>query len=597
MQNTIKIASLDASYNTTIRILLFSLFATMSATVLFALIFASVRVSASVDTPVSITVPAACTMTGTGASSHTATLTPGTYSAASGSAYENGIGATTLTTFCNDAEGFSIYAIGYTNDTLGNTNLVGNTTGETIATKAYASGDTASNWSMKVNKVDDATSYMPVNMYIDGSFDDYHAVPSTYAKVAHFSASAGPSSTDATLGAKVTTTYASYASNTQVADTYTGQVKYIMVHPNAFVAGTYGITYNANGGSGTMAAEVAIPNYEEHTLATNTFTPPTDKIFKGWCTTNTSQTECTDGTFYAPEEIILPSTITGNTTLNLYAIWRDPYTIADAEYLQEVGACPGTLTTNQAYQIRDSRDGQYYHVAKLADGKCWMLDNLALDLTDSTILNSLSAANTHIDENNETAILTSLKNGNRDAGSQYATGGLTTDPSVNYSVPMANLNSKNIIPSDAISQAGNYKVGGYYNYCAATAGSYCYGNGTDEGTSIGDATNDICPKGWRLPTGDYGREFSNLAYAIYGSTGYSPDATAYADYRNALHLPLSGYFSNEVYNQGSNGYWWSSTRGDNNYMYVLSAQTNYLFPGGNTSYRNGAKNIRCIMDL
>ena len=47
---------------------------------------------------VNITVPVACTMTGTIASGqeHTATLQPGTYSGASSSAYENGIGKTTL---------------------------------------------------------------------------------------------------------------------------------------------------------------------------------------------------------------------------------------------------------------------------------------------------------------------------------------------------------------------------------------------------------------------------------------------------------------------------------------------------------------------
>lgn len=63
---------------------------------------------ASADTEVidsvQLNVPVACTMSGAG-TTHTATLDPGTYSGASGSEYENGIGKTTMTTICNDDNG------------------------------------------------------------------------------------------------------------------------------------------------------------------------------------------------------------------------------------------------------------------------------------------------------------------------------------------------------------------------------------------------------------------------------------------------------------------------------------------------------------
>ncbi|MBQ6414428.1 hypothetical protein IJI28_02310, partial [Candidatus Saccharibacteria bacterium] len=45
------------------------------------------------------------------------------------------------------------------------------------------------------------------------------------------SSTTDPSTTDTTLGAKIETTYATYISSSQPADTYTGQVKYTMVHP------------------------------------------------------------------------------------------------------------------------------------------------------------------------------------------------------------------------------------------------------------------------------------------------------------------------------------------------------------------------------
>ncbi|MBQ3433115.1 hypothetical protein IJG22_02340, partial [Candidatus Saccharibacteria bacterium] len=118
----------------------------------------------SAVTVTSITVPVACTMRGTGTESHTATLAPNTYSGASGSEYENGIGKTTLTAICNDDNGFAIYAIGYTGnsyDSENHTKLVGSNTGGTIATKAYAAGDTTSNWSMKLTKVTNPVSGDP----------------------------------------------------------------------------------------------------------------------------------------------------------------------------------------------------------------------------------------------------------------------------------------------------------------------------------------------------------------------------------------------------------------------------------------------------
>ena len=209
----------------------------------------------SVTDDVSITVPVACAMTSIIATGqeHTATLQPGTYSGASGSAYENGIGKTTLATHCNDYNGFSIYAIGFTGETEGDNTLVGTSAsgGATIPTKVYESTDTTSNWSMKVTKITDtSTTFNPNNMTITNSFDSWHTVPDDYTKVAEYHASTGSSATDQSLGAKVETTYAFYISASQPADTYTGKVKYVMVHPyDQTTPSSDGIqvTYNGNG--------------------------------------------------------------------------------------------------------------------------------------------------------------------------------------------------------------------------------------------------------------------------------------------------------------------------------------------------------------
>ena len=231
-------------------------YALLTMTILSGIVLMSNTTSATKSVSnASVSVPEACTMTGSGMNSHTATITPGTFSASSGSDYENGIGKTTFTVICNDYNGFAIYAIGYTGDSYDDTNhtkLVGSNTNAAIDTAVYSSGDTTSSWSMKVNKVTDSTiSYLPTNMSIQNSFDSWHTIPDTYTKVAQYKASTGSSTTDTTLGAKIDTTYAAFIAPNQPGDTYVGQVKYVMIHPYNEGEPVYenqvGIIYEGNG--------------------------------------------------------------------------------------------------------------------------------------------------------------------------------------------------------------------------------------------------------------------------------------------------------------------------------------------------------------
>ena len=206
----------------------------IALTLLSGAVLTSSKVNADNDSvvdDVSITVPVSCTMSGTGMNTHTAALPNGIYSGGT-EEYASGIGSTTLSVFCNDNNGFSIYAIGYTGDTLGNNNLVGTNTNLTIPTGVYQSGDTTSKWSMKVSAGTDSGDTTNHPLTIDNNFGNFHAVPGEndgYMRVAHkdsFTAMSGTPS-----GATLTTTYDVYISATQAADTYTGQVKYVMVHP------------------------------------------------------------------------------------------------------------------------------------------------------------------------------------------------------------------------------------------------------------------------------------------------------------------------------------------------------------------------------
>ena len=185
---------------------LFGLFLLLNATGVYA-------ESSAVDN-VTVTIPVSCSITSMVNTEHTATVDLGTY--------EDEIGETTFNVFCNDANGFSVYAVGYSDNTYGNTvmmpSIIDPSNG--ITTGIATSGGT-SNWAMKLSAV--SGDYAPI---LETGFNDYHAIPAEYTKVASFA-----SSTDATTGSSFKSTYAAYVSQGQPADTYTGKVKYTVVHP------------------------------------------------------------------------------------------------------------------------------------------------------------------------------------------------------------------------------------------------------------------------------------------------------------------------------------------------------------------------------
>ena len=168
--------------------------------------------ASSVVDEFTVTVPESCSLTSTVGTAHTATIE---------GVYSDDIGETTINAFCNDSEGFSVYAVGYTDDTFGNNTMKPSTLADTkaIATGLATSGDT-SNWAMKLTSLSD-------NYTLTNDFNSYHLVPDEYTKVATY-----PSNTTTTAGVNIKSTYAAYISQTQPADTYTGKVKYTIVHPS-----------------------------------------------------------------------------------------------------------------------------------------------------------------------------------------------------------------------------------------------------------------------------------------------------------------------------------------------------------------------------
>ncbi|MBR2994702.1 hypothetical protein IKF32_02185 [Candidatus Saccharibacteria bacterium] len=261
-----------------------------------------------------------------------------------------------------------------------------------------------------------------------------------------------------------------------------------------------------------------------------------------------------------------------------------------------------SMAQGTAYLLYDSRDEQQYHVAKLADGNIWMLDNLALDPTDPTTVANMNASNT----NASAEAITNLLNGGN-AGSNAgwsSTAVADVDSGFNsYTAPMINNASKDTVVTSY--GAGSGKVGIYYNYCAASASTYCYalGQGVDVPNTDIDAPQDICPANWRMPTGgnydDSNQTGSGEYYALGTALGLIFDEDEWGftgtTYQTALSTPLSGYYSSSsAGDQGNWGYWWSSTYSDRNGMYSLDADSSYVNPALNYGRYSGFT-MRCLV--
>ena len=185
----------------------------------------------------------------------------------------------------------------------------------------------------------------------------------------------------------------------------------------------------------------------------------------------------------------------------------------------------------------DTRDNNTYTVSKLADGKCWMTQNLRIAGKTLTPADS--------------------------------------DVTTNYTIPASSISGFN---SYDTSNAYVDSDGGFYTWYTATAGTGTYS------MSSGNTTVSICPKGWRLPTGGDSGEFKAL------NNRYS----SYSDLMANIDFTLSGNVnSGSRRDQGSYGYYWSSTVVSGGYPYYLYLNTSNIYPANYINKSLGFS-VRCI---
>ena len=187
----------------------------------------------------------------------------------------------------------------------------------------------------------------------------------------------------------------------------------------------------------------------------------------------------------------------------------------------------------------DTRDDNTYTVSKLADGRCWMTQNLRI------INKTITPAD--------------------------------SDVTANYTIPASSRSDFN---SYDTSNAYVDSDGGFYNWYTATAGTGTQALSThDQNTTV-----SICPKGWRLPTGGNGGEFNILDNSYDSSFLRSIP----------VNLTLSGNVAiSSRGGQGSYGEYWSSTIYSSGDAYDLSLNASNAGSAKHYDKINGFS-VRCI---
>ena len=470
---------------------------------------------------VSVNIPVACTMVGTPTSAHTASITGGTR--------VPDIGITTVNTVCNDRNGYIVYAMGTTQN--GTTPVLSANIGSEydIFTGTGSSSDGRSSWGMKLAQVTGDDEYPPT---IATGYDSYTDVPSTWTKVA----SRG-SGTSKTVNSQFTTTYAVYTTIDQPAGTYSGQVKYVMLHPST-------------------------TNVKPTTTLADAF----DKAGKTQKTV-TDPVTGQSGSFYKMQDMdnAICSAVTPNDN-------------------------PGY----DEIQLVDDRDDKIYWVARLKDGNCWMTQNLDLDLSNSTTLTSL---NTDLNDNSLAGAYGQGYTYNASTGlitwtpatTASSTGSWSNQNFYPYSKDRGKYYPEGTPTTETINDYHRLN-GNYYNWTASIASNDSSAVTSDTSGNVGvNPQNSICPKGWRLPTvssvADY-NEFSRLV-SLYGNTPAKIMA-------GPLWFVRSGYVNGgNIDNSGSYGNYWSSTVASETnarYLYFYGSDISPAYSYG----RSLGFSVRCL---
>ena len=503
-------------------LLIFSIF-------VFTIPHSSAEISSGADN-IQLVLSTSCTVNAVVTEAHETSL--------HGGQKDDNVGNTKLSAFCNDNNGYSIYAVGSSGDIDGNTDLI-NTVNESynIHTGVYNENNASnpSSWAMKLTAGTgtgiDPTTGGPVPTTpptIINGFDDYSAIPNVYTQVAKRTSGTSMITDSDASGSYLNTTYQIYANSYQPAGTYNGKVKYAIVHPNS---------------------------------SHNTI-PDLDTAF------------AVAGKMKVYEE-------GGNSY----------YAMQDMN--SQICSLVGNSGEVAATQLVDLRDSKLYWVAKLADGHCWMTQNLDFNINANATLNS-QTTDLNVAYDSSTGQYAEYNNGYTESNGVIYWKPASSATTIDFTgTAVPGWQNSNTTPYTANktddTETGHASLGNYYNWSAAIASN----NSSILTSSV--AENSICPKGWKLPDSS-NKDFGNLlaAYNVISSntsSGYVPGGFDIM-ISSPLYFIRPGWVGGSLIRVGDDGYYWSNTPNDNN-AYLMSFSSGSVNP--NSQYtRNDGFSIRCL---
>jgi uncharacterized protein (TIGR02145 family) len=181
-------------------------------------------------------------------------------------------------------------------------------------------------------------------------------------------------------------------------------------------------------------------------------------------------------------------------------------------------------------------------VKLLADGKCWMTENLRIANKTLTSEDSDVASEFTIPASNEFGF-----------------------------IDQNNVNNAYI----------DETYGGFYTWYTATAGE-----GTNTVTT-GTVEHSICPKGWRLPTGGEGGEYETLS-SFYTTSAAMRDVPGFT-----LAGGIYPYSTSPHQAAGYQGYYWASNAQDGYSAHSFVLGDSDLYPTAGYAKLLGGS-MRCI---
>ena len=515
----------------------------VSALILGFVPHSSAEVSGSTDN-VSLTLSTSCTVNAVVTIAHETSL--------HGGQKDDNVGNTKLSAYCNDNNGYSVYAVGSSGDIDGNTDLI-NTVNESYNIRTGVYNDTIqtspSSWAMKLTAgtgtgIDPVTgeSVPTTPPTIINGYDNYSTIPNVYTQVAKRTSGTSMITDSDASGSYLNTTYQIYANSYQPAGTYNGKVKYVIVHPNS----------NNNNLSFNEAYALQGKN-------------PVD-------------TE--SGTYYTMQDI---------TT----------------DICNQVGLYGEASQT----QLVDTRDNNLYWIAKLEDGHCWMTQNLDFDIDSTrtytsydTDLGYAGSQSTWMPSSSTISFVGETVPGwsssyapySADPGDIYYYTSNSTSDDIKYTSLSACISA-----GHTEGECKHYHTGNYYNW-AATMATNNTGDLVKSGTDI---ATSVCPAGWRLPSVN-NNEFG-ISLAQYGVIDNQSSTTYTANGFNIVRqLPLyyvrSGgveYDSNRIANVGISANYRSSTVPSGCYMTNFNFSASSVAPASCNIYnaaRRAGSPIRCL---